>query len=159
MYLLCAAIHLLAIIIQSNVVLEVVFEAIAAPPASHLFPEGIHPDRRAASCYQDLRAHKTLLTVHQIPDVVRTFHPVAGCLRTLLQPPELFFGCYLLRVGDAVRNVLAHPAKLLFACLAFLFYCTHFFLSVISYIILVWTTCQACRLVLEASSSCHTLVA
>ena len=32
-------------------------------------------------------------------------------------------------------------------------------LSVLSYVILVWTTCQACCLVLEASSSCHTLVA
>ena len=68
-------IHLLAIIVQSNVVLKVVFEAIAAPPASDLFSEGVDPDRRAASCYQDLRAHVTF-PVHVI--VCRsTLHPVA----------------------------------------------------------------------------------
>ena len=48
------SIHLLAIIIKSYVVLEVVFEAIAAPPAGHLFPEGVDPDRRAATSAQDL---------------------------------------------------------------------------------------------------------
>ena len=101
-------IHLLAIIVQSNVVLKVVFEAIAAPPAGDLLSARVHPDRRAASCYQDLRAHETLLTVHQLPDIVRTFHPFVSC-------GTIFWA------GDAVRNIPDHPPELLMAGLAFLF--------------------------------------
>ena len=112
-------IDLFHVIIQSNVVLKVVFEAIAAPPAGNLFPEGVHPDRRAASCHQDLRAQEAFAAVHQIPDVVRTFHPLS-------HGPCTAGVVYLQAVGDAVRNVPDHPAKLLFACLALLFYCTHF---------------------------------
>ena len=106
-------IHLLTIIVQSNVVLEVVFEAIAAPPAGDLFPEGVYPDRRAASCYKDLRAKEAFAAVHQIPDIICAFHPLS-------HGPCTAGVVYLQAVGDAVRNVPDHPPELLFAGLAFL---------------------------------------
>ena len=108
-------IHLLTIIVQSQVVREGYSHAVAAPVTLNLFVPGVYPNRWAASCYHDLCAQVTLLTVHQIPDVVRTFHPVVSCLLSWLfvfRSDELW-----IRLTDAVGNVCAHPAKLLFACL------------------------------------------
>ena len=113
-------IHFLAIIVQSQVVYERLTDLVTAPVTFNLFRVRVDPDRRAASCHQDLRAHVLFPAVHIVAYVVSAFHPVAGCLRTLLQLSELFFGCDLLRAGDGVCNVLTHPAKLLFACLSFL---------------------------------------
>ena len=107
-------IHLLAIIVQIQIVSEGHRYTVRAPVTFDLVVPGVHPDRRAASCHQDLCSHETLLPVYQIPDVVRAFHPVVSCLLTLL---SCFFFSDHLRAGDAVRNVCAHPAKLLFACL------------------------------------------
>jgi hypothetical protein len=54
------------------------------------------------------------------------------------------------RVGDAVSNVLAHSAKLLFACLALSFYCTHFLPFVVNTISSDCGKLEACRLLLVA---------
>ena len=113
-------IHLLTIIIQSNVVNEGTGNTVRAPVTFDFFVPEIHPDSRAASSAQDLRAQVTLLTVHQISDVVRIFHPAAGIYWIV----NVFLPfVFLVGVRDAVRNVLAHPAQLLFACLAFLSNC------------------------------------
>ena len=92
-------------------------DLVPAPVAFDLLRISIDPDRRAASSHHNLRAQVLLLPVHVVTYVVRTFHPVAGCLLPgflILRSDELW-----IRVCDAVSNVLAHPAKLLFACLAF----------------------------------------
>ena len=115
-----APIHLLTIIVQSQVVYERLTDLVTAPVAFDISIPGVDPDRWAASGHHDLRAHVFLPAVHGVTYVVRTFHPVAGCLRTLDKFSIIFLGCYFLWVGDAVSNVLAHPPELLFAGLSFL---------------------------------------
>jgi len=116
-------IHLFTIIVQSNVVDEPFSHTVPAPVTFDHFVKGVDPDCWAASSAQDLRTKVAFAAVHQIPDVVRTFHPVVSCLLTLL---SCFFVCYLLRLADAVRNVLTHPDQLLMAGLFCFFICTHF---------------------------------
>ena len=142
-------IHLLTIIVQSNVVDEGTLNAVRAPVSFYRSSPGVDPDRRAASGHHDLGAQVALASVNQIPDVIRTFHPIAGCLL-----PGLFVfrsDAFWIRVGDAVRNVLAHPAKLLFTGLA-LSYCTRFFLFVVNTISSDCGKLVACRLLLVACS-------
>ena len=116
------AIQLFAIIVQPQVVYEAPGDTVPAPIAFNFVRIQVDPDRWAASCYQQLGTQVTLLSVHIISYIVGPFHPAASCLFLLL---SCFFVGDHLRAGDAVRNVLAHPAKLFFACLTFLFYCTH----------------------------------
>ena len=99
---LLVPIDLLAIIIEAQVITEANVNTVPAPITFYLFRPGVDPDRRATSSTQDLGTQVTFVPVHQVPDVIRIFHP----------------GVYLLIwAGDAVGNVDAHPAKLLFACL------------------------------------------
>ena len=101
--LLVPIVKIPAIIIKSQVVLEIDLHTVGAPPASHLFPEGVDPDRRATTSAQDLRAKEKLPAVYQIPDIVRIFHPLVYLL---------------IWASDAVCNAHAHSPELLFAGLA-----------------------------------------
>jgi len=72
-----------------------------------------------------------------VVDVVTIIEPVAGALT----------------FGDAVRNVIAHPAKLFSAGLTFLSYCTHIIPScfwLLYHLIVASLWLDACGLKLEA---------
>ena len=69
----------------------------------------VDPNSRPASGYQQPGAFEAAIIECNPLDVVDVLHPFVGRLLVLL-----------VRVTDAVRNVLAPPAKVLFARLTFL---------------------------------------
>jgi hypothetical protein len=72
---------------------------VPAPITFDIFCIQIYPDCRAASCYHQLRAQVTLLTVHDVTYVVYAFHPVAGCNFCTLS--SCFFVCMFTCWGPA----------------------------------------------------------
>ena len=110
-------IDLFAIIIEAKVVSERTRNTVPAPVTFDLLVPGVYPDRWAASGAQDLGTQVLLIMINQIPYAVGVFHPLAGCL--------------LSRRAYTLRNVLTHPAKLLFTGLTVSsgFSYTHGFIS------------------------------
>ena len=118
---------------------------VRAPVTFDLSRPRCYPDRRAASCHQDLRAQVTLLTVHQITYVVRTFHPFMAppCCSTLSSCSSLLITGFVMLSAMSLhilRSCSSQVSLFLFNLSFFSFLCYHC-------ITRLW---QACGLLLAA---------